>query len=214
LPKPCGIFTCTDGWARTVARYALAANIRVPEDVALVGADNDVLECELMSPPLSSVMIPWHEIGRKAAGLVQLALAGKAIRGQRSSVAPIEVVARRSSDVFAVSDPLVAEAVRWIRGNANRRLTVSMVSRAVSGGQKRLERRFRVALKRTVHDEIRRAHVDVAKGLLQTTDLRLAEVAAQSGFSNAALLNAAFRHEVGMPPGLYRTRLQRENGRL
>jgi LacI family transcriptional regulator len=214
LPKPCGIFTCTDGWARTVARYALAANIRVPEDIALVGADNDVLECELLSPPLSSVMIPWHEVGRNAAGLVQLALAGKPIDGLRSSVAPLEVVARRSSDVFAVSDPLVAEAVRWIRGNAERRLTVSMVSNAVGGGQKRLERRFRAALNRTVHDEIRRAHVDVAKRLLQTTDLRLGEVAQQSGFSNPALLNVAFRHEVGMPPGLYRTRVQREKACL
>lgn len=214
LPKPCGIFTCTDGWARTVARYALAANIRIPEDIALVGADNDVLECELMSPPLSSVMIPWHEIGRGAARLVELALAGKPIDGQRSSLAPVEVVARRSSDVFAVSDPLVAAAVRWIRGNADRRLTVGMVSRAVGGGQKRLERRVRAALNRTVHDEIRRAHVDVAKGLLQSTELRLAQVAEQSGFSNAALLNVAFRAEVGMPPGLYRTRVRRENNRL
>src|SRR6185436_6301819 len=55
LPKPCGVFTCTDGWGRTVARYAHAAGLRVPEDLALVGADNDMLECELMAPPLSSV---------------------------------------------------------------------------------------------------------------------------------------------------------------
>jgi len=57
LPKPCGIFTCTDAWARTVARYALAAKLRVPEEVALIGADNDVLECELMSPPLLTMSV-------------------------------------------------------------------------------------------------------------------------------------------------------------
>lgn len=208
LPKPCGIFTCTDGWARTVARYALAANIRVPEDIALVGADNDVLECELMSPPLSSVAIPWHEVGQNAAALAQLALSGEAIGGRRVRLGPLGVVARRSSNVFAVGDPLVAHAVHWIRANAQQRLTVGMVKRAVGGGNKRLERRFRAALNRTVYDEIRRAHVDVAKSLLQTTDMPLAEIARKSGFSNAALLNTAFRREVGLPPGLYRRRLQ------
>jgi LacI family transcriptional regulator len=213
LPKPCGIFTCTDGWARTVARYALAAQIRLPEEIALVGADNDVLECELMSPPLSSVMIPWHELGRTAGELALQALSGKPIQGARLALSPVEVVARRSSDVFAVSDPLAAEAVRWIRANAGRRLTVSMVAQAVGGGSKRLERRFRAALNRTVHDEIRRAHVDLAKKLLQTTLLDVARVAEQSGFTNAALLNTAFRREVGMTPGVYRRRVRAEDGR-
>lgn len=213
LPKPCGIFTCTDLWGRAVARYVRAAGLSVPEQVALVGADNDVLECELISPPLSSVMIPWQELGRKAARLVQLALTGAAISGKRLSLSPIGVMARRSSDVFAVSDPLVAQAVRWIRTNAERRITVSGVAAAMGGGRQRLERRFRAALDSTVHDEIRRAHVDLAKRLLETTQLGLADVARQSGFTNAALLSTAFHRETGMPPGRYRRRVQRELGR-
>jgi LacI family transcriptional regulator len=210
LPKPCGIFTCTDSWGRAVARYVRAAELSVPEQIALVGADNDVLECELISPPLSSVMIPWQELGRKAAQLVQSALAGKAIDGTRLLCSPVGVMARRSSDVFAVSDPLVAQAVGWIRANAERRITVSMVANAVGGGRQRLERRFRAELDRTVHDEIRRAHVDVAKTLLQSTDATLLQVARQSGFTNAALLSVAFQREAGMPPGLYRRRMRQE----
>jgi LacI family transcriptional regulator len=210
LPKPCGIFTCTDGWGRTVARYAHAAGLRVPEDLALVGADNDVLECELMAPPLSSVMIPWREVGRSAAGLVQRALAGQSIAGERVVVSPTGVMARRSSDTLAIDDELVASAVRWIRENADRRLTVPMVARAVGGGRQRLERRFRAVLDRTVQEEVRLAHVEAAKKLLSTTRARLSEVAKKSGFTNAALLNAAFQREVGMPPGLYRRRTLRE----
>jgi LacI family transcriptional regulator len=213
LPKPCGIFTCTDLWGRAVARYVRAAGLSVPEQVALVGVDNDVLECELISPPLSSVMIPWQELGRSAAQLVQLALAHGGTQGERLLLSPIAVVARRSSDVFAVSDPLVAQAVRWIRANAEQRVTVSMVAAAMGGGRKRLERRFRAALDRTVHDEIRRAHVDVAKKLLEATELGLVDVARQSGFTNAALLSTAFHRETGMPPGLYRRRMQHELGR-
>jgi LacI family transcriptional regulator, galactose operon repressor len=210
LPQPCGIFTCTDSWGRAVARYVRAAGLSVPEQIALVGADNDVLECELISPPLSSVVIPWQELGRKAAQLVQNALAGKATGETRLLCSPLTVMPRRSSDVFAVGDPLVAEAVRWIRANAERRITVSLVAKAVGGGRQRLERRFRAELDRTVHDEIRRAHVDVAKTLLQSTDATLLQVARQSGFTNAALLSVAFQREVGMPPGLYRRRMQHE----
>ncbi len=210
LPKPCGIFTCTDSWARAVARYARVAGLRVPEDLALVGADNDVLECELMAPPLSSVMIPWQEIGRSAALLVQLALSGQSIAGKRLVIPPVMVVARRSSDVLAIDDALVAKAVHWIRANADRRLTVPTVARAVGSGRQRLERRFRRVLDRTVQDEIRRAHVEAAKELLTATQAGLAEIAKQSGFTNAALLSVAFQRELGMPPGFYRRRVRQE----
>jgi LacI family transcriptional regulator len=213
LEKPCGIFTCTDRWGALVASYARVAGLRVPEDVALVGADNDILECELIAPPLSSVIIPWHGVGQSAAELVRLALSGAAIAGKRSVLAPIAVVGRRSSDVFAADDPLVTKALRWIRSNAGRRITVEMVARALGGGRQRLERRFRAVLQRTVHEEIRRAHVDVAKGLLETTDMSLAQVAAQSGFTNASLLSVAFHRELGSAPGIYRRRVQRELGR-
>ncbi|HWA76802.1 MAG TPA: substrate-binding domain-containing protein [Polyangiaceae bacterium] len=208
LPNPCGVFTCTDGWGRTVARYAREASLRVPEDLALVGADNDVLECELISPALSSVMIPWQEVGRQAATLVRLALSKHAAPGRRVVVSPVAVAARRSTDILAVDDELVRQAMLWIREHADRRLTVPMVARAIGGGRQRLERRFRRALDRTVQEEIRRSHVEAAKHWLGSTRASMAEVAKRSGFTNASLLNAAFQRELGMPPGTYRRRVQ------
>ncbi|MGC4088136.1 MAG: substrate-binding domain-containing protein [Polyangiaceae bacterium] len=212
LPKPCGVFTCTDSWGRTVARYAHVANLRVPEDVALVGADNDELECALITPPLSSVIVPWQEVGRSAAALVQRALADARIAGERAVVPPLAVVPRRSSQVSAIEDDLVEKAVAWIAAHADWRVTVTMVARAVGGGRQRLERRFRAVLDRTVQEEIRRAHVEAAKRLLAETPLSLAEVAKRSGFSTAALLSVAFQRELGMPPGVYRRRLRNELG--
>ena len=210
LPKPCGVFTCTDGWGRTVARYAHLAGLRIPEDIALVGADNDALECELISPPLSSVVIPWHEVGQSAAKLVRAALAGQPPEAARVVIRPIAVVARRSSDLLAVDDPLVARAVAWIRANVARRMTVTMVARAAASGRHRMERAFRRALGRTVQEEIRRAHVDSAKRLLETSRSSLSEIAKLSGFTNPALLTVAFQREVGVTPGLYRRRVQQE----
>jgi LacI family transcriptional regulator len=207
LPKPCGLFTCADHWARIVARYVRLAGLRVPEDIALLGVDNDVVECELLSPALSSVMVPWHELGNHAAKLVERVVNGQKIERQRWLVPPVAVAARRSTELLAIDDLLVAKAVRWIRQNSHQRLNVPIVAAALGGGRKRLERRFRRALDRTVQEEIRRARVETAKALLQTTRASLPDVAKRSGFSNAALLSVAFKREVGMPPGSYRRRM-------
>lgn len=204
LPKPCGIFTCSDGWARIVARNARLAGLRIPEDMLLVGADNDVVECELLAPRLSSVMIPWQEVGKNAAQLLQRAFSGHSIAKERRVISPVGVQARRSSDIWAIEDVVVVNALRWIRQHAHQRLNVPLVARAVGGGRKRLERRFRRVLDRTVVEEIRRARVEAAKELLVTTSAGLEEIAKRSGFANAALLNSAFGRELGMPPGVYR----------
>jgi LacI family transcriptional regulator len=206
LPKPCGIFTCADHYARILSRYIKLAGVRVPEDLALIGVDNDIAECELLAPPLSSVMIDWQELGKSAAKLMELSLSGQSVDAQPWLKAPVAVVPRRSSDVLAIDDELVARAVRWIRAHADQRLNVPMVARAVGGGRQRLERRFRRVLDRTVQEEIRRARVEAAKTLLQTTRAGMAEIARRTGFTNPALLSVAFKREVGMPPGMYRRR--------
>jgi len=209
LPRPCGVFTCCDAWGRVVARYARAARLRVPEDLALVGVDNDVVECELVNPPLSSVSVPWRTLGEKAADLVEFALARKSIRGRRLSVAPVEVFSRRSSDALAIEDRLVVTAVTWIRNHARGRITVPLIARAVGSSRQRLERRFRASLGRTVQEEVRRARVELAKAALHATPAGLKEIAATSGFTSAALLSVAFQKELGMPPGAYRRRIQK-----
>ncbi len=204
LRKPCGIFALCDAWARMLARYARAANLRVPEDVALVGVDNDTFECEITAPPLSSVAVPWRSVGESAAKLVQLGLRGAPIAGRRVLVKPLDVVVRRSSDAFAIENALVSAAVAWIHGHAEGRLTVPLIANAISVSRQRLERHFRRHLGRTIVEEIRRTRVEVARRLLSTTQLPLPEIAKRSGFTNSALLSVAFRREVGVPPGAYR----------
>ena len=206
IERPCGIFACCDTWARVVARYAHAAQLRVPEEIALVGADNDLLECEIMVPPLSSIAVPWRSVGERAARLVQAGLSGTAVAGTAELVEPIGVVTRRSSDSLAIEDPLVARAVTWIHQQAEKPVTVPMVAAAVGATRQQLERRFRRALGRTVMQEVRRAHVEIARNLLSTTALPLPEIAEKSGFTNATLLSVTFRREVGIPPGVYRRR--------
>lgn len=207
LPKPSGVFACCDAWAQVVIRYARAADLRVPEDVAVLGVDNDPTICELTTPPLSSVAVPWQSVGREAAQLVQLAFSGKPSVHRRIVVGPGPVIARRSSDALAIEDDLVARALRYIREHSQGALTVPSVARAVAASRRRLERRFHVVLGRTVGQEIRRIRVDAAKQLLTLTRHRLSQIAKLSGFSNAPILSVAFRREVGLPPGAYRRRI-------
>ena len=206
LRKPCGIFVCCDAWARVVMRYALAMGIRVPEDVALVGVDNDTTECEVLSPPLSSVAVPWHHAGETAARLLASGLRGGDIGGKRVLVAPVDVVARRSTDVLAVEDPLVLEAIAWIHARAAEPINVPAIVAAVKVSRQRLERHFRASIGRSVMQEVRRVRVERARQLLATSDLSLAEVARHSGFSTLALLSVAFRRELGVPPATFRRR--------
>jgi LacI family transcriptional regulator len=208
LPRPCGVFACCDTWAGVVARYALAAELRVPEDVSIVGVDNDAIQCELTAPPLSSVMVPWQNLGRQAGQWVRQVLAGQAIAGKRVAMSPGHVVTRRSSDALAIEDPLVGRAVAWIHKHSGRPLTVPEVARASATSRRRLERRFHAVLGRTVVQEIRRIRVETAKRLLAATRHDLAQIAKLCGFTSAALLSVAFRREVGVPPGAYRRRLK------
>lgn len=207
LPRPTAVFAACDAWGRVVARYARVAGLRIPEDLALLGVDNDTAECEILSPALSSVAVPWPSLGEMAAELVVRGLAGAALEPKRIDVAPIGVVTRPSSDRAAVGDPMVSAAMSWIEEHATRRVRVPMVAEAVGVPRRRLERRFRVALGRSVLEEIRRAHVEVAKRLLETTGLTLPEIARRSGFTNAGLLAEAFRRETELTPGQYRRKL-------
>jgi LacI family transcriptional regulator len=202
------VFVGCDIWGRIVAQYAEALHLRVPEDLALVGADNDTLECELIQPPLSSVAIPWRVMGDLVADLTEQALSGRSIAGQRVVVQPVNVVARRSTESLAISDRVVRTAVAWIHAHADRRITVPAVAAAVRTPRQRLERLFRAHLGRTIMHEVRRTHVEVAKRLLATTHLPLATIADRSGFTTSALLNQAFHREVGLPPGEYRRRVR------
>jgi LacI family transcriptional regulator len=204
LPKPCGIFACCDSWARVIARYCRVADLGIPEEVALIGVDNDSTECELLSPPLSSVAIPWLTVGQETARLIQRALSGQSIAGTRVVVPPLDVVARRSTDVLAIEDPLVVRAVHWICDNATHPIDIPAVVKAVSTSRQRLERRFHAVLGRTILQEIRRARVTIARELLSSTELDMPQIAQRSGFTNPSIMSVAFTREVGQPPSVYR----------
>jgi LacI family transcriptional regulator len=208
LPKPAAVFACHDVWALQVIEACRLGGLRVPEDVAVLGVDNDDLICELARPSLSSVVVPAERVGYEAAALLERLLAGAAPPRDPVLIPPPGVVARQSSDALAITDPDVAAALRHLRGHAAGPLRVADILRAVPVSRRALERRFRAALGRGLAEEIRRVRVERAKDLLVATDLTMAEVAEQAGFASQQQLSRVFLRETGATPTAFRRQVR------
>lgn len=206
LPRPIAVLACNDLRARELAELCRAHEVRVPEDVAILGVDNDDLECVVATPPISSVAVPWQQIGFRAADVLSSALRKRRVAQRIIAVPSEEVVERQSTDTVAISDVEVSEAIRFIRANAHKPIGVEDVLQAVPTARRSLEKRFRAALGHSPLDEIRRAHVERAKRLLSQTDSSLSNIARSSGFASAAWFSKTFHDLAGETPSQYRKR--------
>jgi LacI family transcriptional regulator len=204
LPRPVGVFACNDLWGVQISELCRQAGLRVPEDVAVLGVDNDDLLCDLARPSLSSVTVPAAAVGHAAAALLDRLLQGRKTPKCPLLLPPTGVATRQSSDILAIHDPDVSAAVRVIRDRAHERLRTRDVLDVVPVSRRALERRFRKALGRGIGEEIRRCHVERARTLLATTDLPMSDVARLAGFGEGKQLSVVFRRETGSPPTAYR----------
>lgn len=213
LAKPAAVLACNDVPAHDLAAMCRRLNLRVPDDVAILGVDNDELECQLAMPPLSSIAIPGQRIGYEAAGLLDRMLRGKRLTAQTILLPPTRVITRQSTDTLATGDPIVRAALHCIRERAVEGVTVDGVVRQVGAGRRELERHFRQVLGRSVLTEIRRVRVERAKELLAATDLAMPAIARRCGFSSPQRLAIVFRHLTGVAPTAFRRQSQiREGG--
>jgi len=202
---PIGVLASVDILARHLCNACQQAKIRIPDDVAIVGSGNTALLCELLEPTISSLEHGFERVGRRAAELLDALMAGQKVPSKPILLPPTGVVSRRSSDMFAVEDPSVAAALRAIWAGSGRPLKVSSILQGVPTSRRTLERRFRETLGRTIHDEIRRAHVEQAKRLLVETRESLKVVASRAGFSDPQQFSRIFRSSEGLTPQRYRS---------
>lgn len=204
LPKPVGILACTDQLGFWLLDACRRAGVAVPEEVAVVAAENDETLCTMAAPPLSSVAFDGERIGYEAAALLDRLMWGEAAPTAPVLIPPKGLVVRQSSDVVAVEDPGVAAALRYIREHACHGIGVIDVVKHAGLSRTRLERRMREAIGRTPGEEIHRVRFDEVRRLLDSTDLSLAAIAARCGFEHPQYMAEAFKKHFGMTPGRYR----------
>ena len=204
LPKPVGLMACNDICGREVLQACAVAGLRVPDDVAVVGVDNDELMCELSSPPLSSVALDLEKAGYEAARLLDNLMFNRLNGEHLVQVEPLYIATRQSSDVIAQNDPCIASALRFIKDHAGQPIDVSNVVQAVGVSRRTLERRFGQAVGRSVLAELTRCRLERAKRLLLETDLPSTRVAAAAGFGCLKTFNRLFRRSAGASPRRFR----------
>ena len=208
LQPPVGVFCTSDALAHTLGDRAQRKGLRVPDDVGLIGAGNDPTVCQLNDPPLTSIDLHGGTIGARAAELLDHLMDG-GLRRPGNVLIPPSLVPRRSSDRARVDDPLVAQALYWIRTHSNEAIRAPDVARAVGLGQSQLARRIRRGRGRSIVREILLARLDHAKALLQTGDDSPAAVAHLAGFPSRWSMARVFRQELAMTPTQYRRRHKR-----
>lgn len=208
LPKPAGIMACIDMRAQQILSAAHAARILIPEEVAVLGANNESIRCELAYPPLSSVCPNAFQSGYKAAET----LAGLMARRQPDSldlrIEPLGVATRPSTDALAIDDRSVATALSFIRQKACAKLSVDEVVRNAYTSRSQLEKKFRKYLGRSPQAEIRRVQVAKIKQLLQETDYPLKRIAEMAGFEHVEYMSVVFKRLTGDAPGAFRRNTQ------
>lgn len=204
LPKPVGVMACFDIRGQQVLDVCRRLGLRVPEEVAVIGQHNDELLCELCDPPLSSVVPNPRLAGYRAAELLDRMMRGRRVAARVHRIAPIGVEARQSTDVVAIEDADVADAIRFIRQHAAEGIGVDDVLRAVPVSRTMLERKFRSLLGYTPYEAMLRVRLARAKELLATTAMPIGSVADQAGFSSAEYFSASFKSRVGMSPRRFR----------
>lgn len=207
LSRPVAIMAANDDAGLLVVQFCREAGLRVPEDCAVVGVDNDPVVCSLSNPPLSSVELKFHEAGYRAASVLDMMM-----RGEQPDLVNINsgvgnLVVRQSSDVIAVDDPAVASALHFIQKNSFRSLNVEEIVGASGVSRRALENRFREHLSKSIKGAYREMRVDHISRILSQTVMSIDEVAEHCDFSETSHFTRFFKSVKGETPSAFRKRI-------
>jgi len=203
LPKPIGIFTAHDIRGRHVIDACHAMQIAIPEEVAVLGVDNDELFCESITPRLSSVALDSEKAGYESAKMLDDLMRGSR-KKKKAVFGPTRVVSRRSSDFYHVDDKIIREALRFIQSWFPQPISVQDVVKATGVSRRLLEMRFKHCMGHSLLDEIKRRRLEKVKTFLLETDLSLDKIAEICGFQSKNYLINVFRKEFGTTMGTFR----------
>jgi LacI family transcriptional regulator len=198
LPRPTGILAADDFMGVRVLNACRIHGFDVPDEIAVVGVDDEEALCRFASPPLSSVIPDNARVGYEAGRLLQGLMEGEEMpEGGPRLIPPLGLVTRESSDTVATGDETVACAMAFIRRKACRGIAVAEVARHAGTSPGTLQRRFAGALGYPVYEAILRARIDIVRGLLTDTRLPLKEIAFRSGFEHIEHLATLFKKRTG-----------------
>ncbi|MFZ9012120.1 MAG: XylR family transcriptional regulator [Anaerohalosphaeraceae bacterium] len=204
LPKPVGLLACNDDRAQQVLSACMHSGLTVPEEVAIVGVDNDEFVCTLAHPPLSSVSLSAAIAGFEAASVLDRMIGGEKIGNLTIPVQASHVVTRQSSDILAIRDPVLAQSVNFIRSNIKEPIQIGDVLESVPVSRRCLYDKFKQILGLSVHQYIKKKRIEHIEHLLLDTDMTVSQIAFHMGFTSDDHIATYFRSVNGVNPHAFR----------
>lgn len=199
LPKPVGIFACNDDRGQHILVLCKLLDLKVPEDVAVLGVDNDPMVCEFGDPPLSSIALNTESAGFEAAELLdRMMRSGKKIRAEQIIVTSNQIVQRQSSDILAVGDEDVSRAIKYIRDNANNKILIKDIVSAVGINRRTLQKKFKETINRSIYSEIQQIRVETISKMLIETNLPISQITSFFNFTDGEHISRFFKKEKGI----------------
>ena len=208
LQKSTGIMTCSDERSLHVLEACKASSILVPEQISILGVDNDEILCDLANPPLSSIAFNTEDIGYITAERLDKMMSGQKFTNDNITAKPTRVITRHSSDIYAIEDSQMALALAYIRENRFSLMNVSDVVKCTSVSRRNLELRFKKWLNRSILDEIKRVHVNLMAELLIETNYSVSKIALMMGHNSIDNICRYFKGQKGMSPAKYRAKFE------
>lgn len=203
-PRPFALFIMDDYRTSQIYSTCRDSGLAIPDDIALLGVNDDDIHCMTNVPPLSSIQVPARVIGYRAAQMLDRLFRGEKLVQKTILLQPGEVIERASTAVFRLDDPQLLKALRYIRENAARAVSTEEIARAAGLSRRVLEKRLRIRLNTSPQNEVRRARVELARTALRETSLSLEDIAEATGFTSGNYLSQIFKKTTGLTPGSYR----------
>lgn len=207
LPKPIAIMTANDYMARHTINEAVAQGLRVPEDIAVLGVNNYRWAVLMSAVAPSSIELSWYRIGQVAAQTLEGLMDGGTSPDRY--IPPLRVVQRRSTEIVASADPLVAHALQYIRDHLVEGIDVDDLLDQLEVSRRTLDNRMKDATGQSLYTAICRLRVEQAKQMLVKTDATMQRIARECGFDRQSRLNELFKRHTGMTPGQFRQQRSR-----
>ncbi|MBL0739644.1 AraC family transcriptional regulator [Chryseolinea lacunae] len=204
LPKPIALMTCDDNQGHHITEAAGHAGIRLPDEVAVLGVDNDEMLCNLSDPPLSSINLDAEKCGYEAARMMEKMITQKNFVARDIVVKPTHIITRHSTDIFASNDKYIVNALKYIHENLDKNLKVDQVLREVPLSRRSLEKRFIQTTGYPVYEYIYNQRIEKFTQKLLETDLTIFEIALDLGLTDSKNIARQFKQIKGLTPVEYR----------
>lgn len=204
LPKPIALFACDDSFAMQIAETCKLNNIHIPDEISLLGVDNDDLICNLSDPPISSIVLDVEKGGYEAGRLIHLLIEGKRTKPFNIVINPVRLELRQSTEKYHIFNPFIAEIVKYIENNFNEEINIGSLSKVVPLSRRNLEIKFKQEMGITVYQFILQCRVEYLAMLLLSTNRTLLDLSTESGFNDSKNVSRVFKKIIGYTPSEYR----------